>query len=118
MCQPTFSASLIGYAEATIDDEDTKNYLCQPIIVPDVPLDWLRMMRTNLQNHLRWDEYPDVRRWLSTVRTRSFISDPAFYGDTRPDVTAQLARFHELLPQATAAIDRLLEDQVEPVAQG
>ncbi|MEN2741645.1 FAD/NAD(P)-binding protein [Microbacterium sp. X-17] len=109
-CQPTFSASLIGFIEARFTDDVTKNYLCEPIPVPDVPLDWLRMLRTNLQNHSRWDEFEEVQGWLSTVRTRSFISDPAFYAADRPDVAELLCTYQDLLEPAMASLDRLLRD--------
>ncbi len=42
LCQPTFSAALIGHVEATYNDEAEKNQLCAPIPLPTVPLDWLR----------------------------------------------------------------------------
>lgn len=114
-CQPTFSASLIGYVETAISDDETKNHLCQPIAAPDAPVDWLRMMRTNLENQARWEAHPHVKTWLSTARTQSFVSDPAFYSRTRPDVRAQVNRYLQLLAPATEALDRLLSDEVANV---
>lgn len=109
-CQPSFSAALIGFIEATIDDEDTKNYLAQPNIVPDVPSDWLRMLRTNIINHRRWKKVPAIDAWMSTERNRFFADDPRSYGDSRPDVVEQLLRAQSLEDGALAAIDRLLGD--------
>jgi hypothetical protein len=67
-CQPVFSAALIAHVEAAYDGDDTKNALCQPIPNPEVPLDWLRMMRTYNENQIRWFDEPDVMAWLDTAR--------------------------------------------------
>lgn len=115
-CQPSFSASLIGFLEATITDEDVKNHLCEPNIAPDIPTDWIRMMRINLVNHQRWARNPAVEKWLSNERNSFFASDPAVYGDTKPDVVAQLERFQTLQEPALAAIDRLLATSTTDVA--
>jgi hypothetical protein len=68
ICQPVFSAALIAHVEAAYDGDDTKNALCQPIPNPEVPLDWLRMMRTYNENQIRWFDEPDVMAWLDTAR--------------------------------------------------
>jgi hypothetical protein len=67
-CQPVFSAALIAHVEAAYADDDTKNALCQPIPNPEVPLDWLRMMRTYNENQIRWFDEPDMMAWLDTSR--------------------------------------------------
>jgi len=67
-CQPVFSAALIGHVEATYGDDDAKNSLCLPIPNPEVPLDWLRMMRTYNENQIRWFDEPDMMVWLDSAR--------------------------------------------------
>jgi hypothetical protein len=67
-CQPVFSAALIAHVEATYADDDTRNALCQPILNPKVPLDWLRMMHTYNENQIRWFDEPGVMAWLDSAR--------------------------------------------------
>ncbi|WNG92131.1 NAD(P)/FAD-dependent oxidoreductase [Mycobacterium sp. ITM-2016-00318] len=67
-CQPVFSAALIGHVEATYGDNGAKNSLCLPIPNPEVPLDWLRMMRIYNENQIRWFDEPDMMAWLDSAR--------------------------------------------------
>jgi hypothetical protein len=67
-CRPVFSAALIGHVEAAYGDDETKNSLCLPIPNPEVPLDWLRMMRTYNENQIRWFDEPDMMAWLDSAR--------------------------------------------------
>jgi hypothetical protein len=67
-CQPVFSAAVIAHVEAAYADDDTKNSLCAPIPNPEVPLDWLAMMRTYNENQIRWFDEPDMMAWLDAAR--------------------------------------------------
>jgi hypothetical protein len=67
-CQPVFSAALIAHVETAYADDDAKNALCLPIPNPEVPLDWLRMMRTYNENQIRWFDEPDMMAWLDSAR--------------------------------------------------
>lgn len=67
-CQPVFSAALIGHVESAYADDETRNVLCQPIPNPEVPLDWLRMMRTYNENQIRWFDEPAMMTWLDGAR--------------------------------------------------
>ena len=61
-CQPTFSAAMTGFIEATFDDEALKNRICGPVTPPTVPFDWLRVQRSNLANRACWNEHPEMAR--------------------------------------------------------
>jgi hypothetical protein len=67
-CQPVFSAALIAHVEAAHADDEVKNSLCLPIPNPEVPLDWLRMMRSYNENQMRWFDEPDMMAWLDSAR--------------------------------------------------
>jgi hypothetical protein len=67
-CSPTFSAAFMAYMEATIEDEHEKNALCEPVTVPEVPIDWLRMHLQTARNQLRWSQRPDLQDWLRRSR--------------------------------------------------
>ncbi|HKV18195.1 MAG TPA: NAD(P)/FAD-dependent oxidoreductase [Mycobacterium sp.] len=67
-CQPVFSAALIAHVETAYAEDDAKNALCLPIPNPEVPLDWLRMMRTYNENQIRWFDEPDMMAWLDSAR--------------------------------------------------
>lgn len=71
-CSPTFSAAFIAHLEATRDDEVEKNALCGPVVVPQVPLDWLRMHLQTARNQLRWSQHTDVQDWLRRSRLEAY----------------------------------------------
>jgi hypothetical protein len=67
-CQPSFSAALIGYVEATRDDIDDKNRLCPPNPAPDTPLEWLRNIGVTAAAAAAWATEPDVQQWVESSR--------------------------------------------------
>jgi hypothetical protein len=71
-CSPTFSAAFIAHLEATLDDEAAKNALCQPVPVPQVPTDWLRMHLQTAKNQLRWSQHPGLQAWLRGSRLEAY----------------------------------------------
>lgn len=71
-CSPTFSAAFIAHMEATMDDGHEKNALCGPVLVPKVPLDWLRMHLQTAQNQLRWSQRPELQDWFRDSRLEAY----------------------------------------------
>jgi hypothetical protein len=71
-CSPSFSAAFIAHLEATLGSDDEKNALCQPVRVPEVPLDWLHMHLDSAANQLRWGQHPELREWLKQSRLDGF----------------------------------------------
>jgi len=71
-CSPTFSAAFIAHLEATLDDDDEKNALCEPVPVPEVPLDWLRMNLHTARNQQRWSHRPQLQDWLRGSRLEAY----------------------------------------------
>jgi len=87
-CSPAFSAAFIAHLEATLEDEHEKNALCEPVLVPDVPLDWLRMNLQTARNQHRWSQRPALQDWLRRSRLEAYTglfdqeqnqADPAWF---------------------------------------
>jgi hypothetical protein len=68
ICSPCFSAAFIGQIESRFDNEAEKNLLCQPVPVPMVPSDYVRMWAVTLENRLRWSRHPVLESWLAESR--------------------------------------------------
>jgi hypothetical protein len=71
-CSPSFSAAFVAHLDATMDDEVEKNALCEPVVVPQVPLDWLRMHLQTAKNQLRWSRHPALQDWLRRSRLEAY----------------------------------------------
>lgn len=68
ICQPTFSAALIGHIEATVADPDEKLRLATPIAMPDSVADWVRATIETFNNARTWGGNGDLRIWLDNCR--------------------------------------------------
>jgi hypothetical protein len=106
-CQPTFSAALIGFVESTFADVDVKNRVCAPIAPPTVPLDWLRMLQTQLGNRACWTEFPEIEAWLATARLDPFTKNLTRLFGVDAEATAHLQRYLAFAARATTNIDEL-----------
>ncbi|MBR0851740.1 FAD-dependent oxidoreductase [Bradyrhizobium diazoefficiens] len=62
------SAAVLGYVEATVDGDDLKNDLCQPMSPPRTPADWLGTFITTARNEKRWSSQQDLSKWARTLR--------------------------------------------------
>lgn len=71
-CSPSFSAAFIAYVEATVDDEAQKNALCEPVVIPNVPMDWLRMHLQGARNQQQWMQNADLCAWLQRSRLDAY----------------------------------------------
>lgn len=71
-CSPSFSAAFIAHVEARFDSDEIKNALCEPVPVPNEPLDWLRMHLHSARNQQRWAQQPALADWLRQSRLEAF----------------------------------------------
>jgi hypothetical protein len=71
-CSPSFSAAFIAHVEASFDDDEERNALCQPVPVPEVPLDWLRIHVHTARNQRLWAQGPQLRVWLRQSRLEAY----------------------------------------------
>jgi hypothetical protein len=87
---PCFGAALAGYAEATVDDDDTKNKLCPPSPYSNTPADWALMQVLGNRASMSFASDPGLKAWADGVPL-----NPA-------RITADLQHTSEL----TAAVER------------
>ena len=64
---PCLAAALIGYAEATREDDDEKNRICPPSPLSDTPTDWALMQTLGGRASLAFSAEPDVKEWVDRV---------------------------------------------------
>jgi hypothetical protein len=64
---PCFGAALVGYVEATRDDDDEKNRLCPPSPYGNSMAEWARMNVLGSRAALAFSAAPDIREWSSGV---------------------------------------------------
>lgn len=64
---PCFGAALIGYVEATRDDDAEKNRLCPPSHYGDTLADWVEMNVLGTRATRAFTSAPDVKEWADSV---------------------------------------------------
>ncbi len=88
---PCFGAALVGYVEATRDDDAQKNALCAPTPYGDSLTQWIRMTVLGSRSAAAATSADDVRRWASRVALNP-VSVPAGYAsDALDDARQRLA---------------------------
>jgi NAD(P)-binding Rossmann-like domain len=64
---PCFGAALIGYVEATRDDDVEKNRVCRPSPLSNTPSDWARMQVLGARASRAFTADPDIKSWADGV---------------------------------------------------
>ena len=64
---PCLAAALIGYVEATREDDAEKNRLCLPSPLSDTPTDWALMQVLGGRASLAFSAEPDIKEWVDRV---------------------------------------------------
>jgi hypothetical protein len=101
---PCFGAALVGYVEATRDDDAEKNRLCTPSPYGNTLTDWAAMNVRGARAAAAFGAEPDVRDWANGVALNP-ARVPAERSGTA-DVTDGLAR---LQTHGAAGVARLAE---------
>jgi hypothetical protein len=101
---PCFGAALVGYVEATRDDDAEKNRLCTPSPYGNTLTDWATMNVRGARAAAAFGAEPDVRDWANGVALNP-ARVPAERSGTA-DVTDALAR---LQTHGAAGVARLAE---------
>jgi hypothetical protein len=109
-CQPTFSSALIGFVEARFDDVDVNNRICTPIVPPTVPRDWLRMLRTDLDNRDDWNQRPEIVEWLIASRLDPFARRARARLGVDREAAEHLGGYLANVAPATERLDELLAE--------
>jgi hypothetical protein len=104
--QPTFSAALTAYVEAHFDDEVAKNEICNPVPLPDKPIDWLKMLFVNMANQQRWGKEKEMKSWIAQSRLDGFT---ALALNAKPDDLAKQAILQRFGKNAGPAVKKLYQ---------
>jgi hypothetical protein len=107
-CQPTFSAALIGFIEASFADQNEKNALCQPVPNPVLAIDWLRMLAATTKNRVAWRAHPKIEEWLQKSRLNTLFAAVARVKPEEAEKIAVLKRFQEASFAGIAKLPQLL----------
>jgi hypothetical protein len=107
---PCFGAALIGYVEATRDDDTEKNRLCPPSSYGNSLAEWATMNIAGTRAVMSFMREPDIAEWAGTValnpaRTPPGHPESAELADARRRLATHtgpgLERLTELVEQAT-----------------
>jgi len=99
---PCLAAALIGYVEATREDDTEKNRLCPPSPLSDTPTDWTLMQALGTRASLSFNSEPDIKEWADSVAL-----NPARIPPGRPvdaDLAAATTRLRAALEPGVAAL--------------
>jgi hypothetical protein len=101
---PCFCAALIGYVEATRDDDAERNRLCPPNNLPDAPDDWARMQVRGTLAARTYGAEPDIAEWANACAL-----NPARVLPSQRDDPAVVAATARLAAVADRGLARLAE---------
>jgi len=104
-CLPCFNAALIGYVEASREEDEVKNNLCPPNPYPNTAMDWLRTFAGSMAADAGWTTQPDVREWVDHSRLHLMrgVADKA----DEPRIARALERFEVNARPALSSLQRL-----------
>jgi len=108
--QPVFSAAFIAHIEATYDDQDHKNDICQIVPLPNHDTDWLLGMAAQMRNQYRWSQEPGLREWLINNRLDGFSALMQTNENTTPEQMQILGRMKDAVPLALENLKVLTAD--------
>ncbi len=101
----TFNAALVGFIEATRDDDADKNRLCPVTPAPSRSIDWVSTFEGGFRSFTTWTAEPDIAAWLDGSRlnlTRGMSNHMA-----DPRMQAALGKWFENLEPALANAEPL-----------
>ena len=102
---PCFGAALVGYVEATRDDDTEKNRLCPPSRYGNTLADWAAMNVRGLRATQVFGAEPDIKAWADGVPLNPARVPPE-QADF-PAVAAALARLQATTPAGVARLAEL-----------
>ena len=98
---PTFSAALIAWVEAHLDDDKSKNRLCVPVPFPHTLAGYVHAMMVSSMNQFQWSQDKALRQWMRDSRLDGF---GRLMTGIAPDDTAKLAIMGRLKAAAMPAM--------------
>jgi hypothetical protein len=106
---PCFAAALIGYVEATRDDDRDRNRLCPPNTFPDRPGDWAWMQVRGADAVRSFTSEPDIAEWANACALNPSRLTPS----QRRDPTISAVADH-MVESAKQGLPRMAELALEP----
>lgn len=104
---PCLNAALIGFVEATRDDDREKNRLCPPNTLPDTLASWVRMQARGSIAARGYGIEPDISAWMNACALNPARIDPAQRND--PSVQIAAARLADQTESGLARIEELTQ---------
>ncbi len=108
-CSPTFSAAMIAFLEARLEDDAARNSMCAPIPMPSTPRDWLKMHLAEVPNRYAWSRSPAMQQWREQSRLDGYagmIAEAMRRGN--PAELALMARYRDAMQPGLANLKQLL----------
>lgn len=102
---PCLAAALIGYVEATRDDDREKNRICPPSPYSNTPVDWARMQALGGRASLAFNAEPDIKEWGHQVALNPARIPPGQAVDDNLGIAIE--RFHTAVNPGIAAMSEL-----------
>jgi hypothetical protein len=109
---PCFGAALIGYVEATRDDDAEKNRICAPSPYPDSLAQWARMALVGTLNAMSFGAEQDIAEWSARAAINPARIPPGHPGS--PALDDARARLQKHVRPGLEGLARL---SGEPVAK-
>lgn len=108
----TYNAALIGFVEATRDDETEKNRLCPATPQPGQPIDWIRAIGGALRTSALHSAEPDLAAWIESSRLNLTRGMADHIGD--PGMLSARARWAANIESALKNAEQLLAQSWSP----
>jgi hypothetical protein len=102
---PCLGAALIGYVEATREDDVEKNRVCRPSPLSNTPADWALMQALGGRASVALNTEPDIKEWLNGVALNPARIPPGQADDA--DLAAAQERFRNAVAPGIAAMAEL-----------
>ncbi|MGH3458306.1 NAD(P)-binding protein [Aeromicrobium sp.] len=102
---PCFGAALVGYVEATREDDDEKNRLCPPSCYPNSMAEWARMNVLGTRAAMSFGSEPDIKAWADGVALNPARIPPEHPGSAELDDA--LSRMQTYTPPGLARLAEL-----------
>ena len=99
---PCLAAALIGYVEATREDDAEKNRVCLPSPLSDTPTDWAVMQVIGGRASLAFGAEPDIKEWADGLALNPARVPPGRAVDS--DLATEAERFRVAVGPGMAAM--------------
>jgi hypothetical protein len=110
---PCFCAALVGYVEASRDDDRERNRLCPPNTLPDSIASWARMQVRGTVAARTYGDEPDIADWANGCALNPARIEPSQRDD--PAVQAASARLADHAERGLARMAELAHDPLASV---